>query len=316
MASLMRRTGDVNRRDFMARSVPATALSATAVCSVFPKGTSASPGHDDTGKVTMDCQDIANHFKATGDWVAWDKTTDTFKAGNAAKPVKKVAVAWKASWNALRTAVARGAEMFISHESICVNAVNSSPRPEVVFALPSEKPKFEWLERTGLVVYRCHDFWDRFPKEGVRDSWRAVLKIGSKIVADEYPFYVTEVDSVTVRELAHHVLQQIRPLGQNGIMVSGNLEKRVSRVGTGTGAYSKSLEMRELGADVGIITDDYHLHVRMGVHAAELDFPLIIVNHGVSEEWGIRNLARYLGRTFPALEVFHIPQYCAYKIIS
>jgi len=53
----------------------------------------------------------------------------------------------------------------------------------------------------------------------------------------------------------------------------------------------------------------------MGVHANELDFPVILVNHGVSEEWGIMNLAKYLQGEFPLIEVFHIPQYCPYKII-
>ena len=53
----------------------------------------------------------------------------------------------------------------------------------------------------------------------------------------------------------------------------------------------------------------------MGVHANELDFPTIVVNHGVSEEWGIMNLAKYVQQTFPSVEVFHIPQYCPYKII-
>ena len=75
------------------------------------------------------------------------------------------------------------------------------------------------------------------------------------------------------------------------------------------------VKMMELGAEAGILTDDYYLHVRMGVHACELDFPTIVVNHGVSEEWGVRNLACYLRRVFPALEVFHIPQHCVYTVL-
>jgi hypothetical protein len=107
----------------------------------------------------LTCRDISDHFRSTdaGKNVNWEITTDTLKSGDPSKPVKKVAVAWKASWDALREAVSNDADLFISHESICVNAKNGSPDPEVVFALPSEKPKFDWLEKTGLVVYRCHD---------------------------------------------------------------------------------------------------------------------------------------------------------------
>ena len=133
----------------------------------------------------MDSTDIQNHFRERGTWVDWGNTTDTIKAGDPTRPVKTVAVAWKASWEALREAVSRGADLFVSHESICVKAVNGSPEPEIVFALPSEKPKFEWIEETGLVVYRCHDFWDRFSGEGIRDSWQRGLEIGDRIVADD-----------------------------------------------------------------------------------------------------------------------------------
>ncbi len=273
--------------------------------------------YDFVQKAGMTCMDIHNHLKSTetAKTVNWDRTTDTFKAGDPSKPVKKIAVAWKASWDALKEAERRGADMFISHESICVNAQNGSPEPEVVFALPTEKPKFDWLGKTGLVVYRCHDVWDRFPEIGVRDTWQRELKIGNKIINDAYPFYVTQIDPMTVGELSQHILKLLKPLGQTGVMVTGNLEKKVSKVGTGTGQNNNSVALREAGADIGIMTDDGYNNVRMGHHANELDFPTIVVNHGVSEEWALRNLATYLQKTFPKIEVFNIPQNCLYKII-
>ena len=91
----------------------------------------------------MRCIDLHAHFRKRADWVNWDRTTDTFKAGDPLKPVHTVAVAWKASWDALREAHDRGADLFVSHESICVKAVNGSPELEVVFALDSERPKFD-----------------------------------------------------------------------------------------------------------------------------------------------------------------------------
>jgi putative NIF3 family GTP cyclohydrolase 1 type 2 len=268
-------------------------------------------------KSSMKCIDIHNHFRSTetAKLVNWERTTDTFKAGDPSKPVRKVAVAWKASWDALKEAAAKGADLFVSHESICVNAENGSPEPEVKFALPSEMPKFEWLEKSGLVVYRCHDVWDRFPEIGIRDTWQRELKLGGKIIKDEYPFYVTEVAPITLGDLAKHLLEVLKPLGQNGVVVTGDLNKKVSRIGTGTGQNNNSVALRDAGADVGIMTDDGYNNVRMGHHAKELGFPTIVVNHGVSEEWALRNLAIYLQKTFPQLEVFDIPQYCIYKII-
>lgn len=315
MESKIKRRSKISRREFIKKSSSA-AFGAAVMTSISGKNLWADPGNERAGKTGMICSDIDSHFRKKGTWVNWDKTADTFKAGDPSKPVKRVAVAWKASWDALREAVSKNTDLFISHESICVNAVNGSSEPEVVFALPSEKSKFDWIEKSGLVVYRCHDVWDRFPGEGIRDSWREGLKIGDRIFADKYPLYVTEIEPMTVSNLAHHVLQQIKPLGQNGIMVSGFLEKKVSRIGTGTGMSHNPPAMKKLGADVGIMTDDGYKHVRMGVHANELDFPTIFVNHGVTEEWGIKNLAYYLQHEFPKLEVFHIPQYCPYTFLG
>lgn len=244
----------------------------------------------------------------------WEHTTDTFKAGDPDREVTTIAVAWKATWDALRQAHDFGAQLFVSHESICVRAVNGDPSPEVTFALPSEKPKFDWLEESGLVVYRCHDFWDRYPQEGVRWSWQQGLNLGGRVVADHYPWLITEISPRPLKDLTSHVLEKIKPLGQTGVQVFGDPNRMVSRVGTGTGVVSDLLPMMELGADVGIFTDDYFLHVRMGAHVNELGFPGIGVNHGVAEAWGIEALAGYLRRTFPEVDVIHIPQLCPYRV--
>ena len=100
------------------------------------------------------------------------------------------------------------------------------------------------------------------------------------------------------------------------MLVTGDLDRRVSRIATGTGAIDDPLEMRALGADVALIVDDYYRHVREGAHVRELGLSTITVNHGVAEEWGVRNLAAYLGEAFPELEVFHISQRCPYTMVG
>jgi len=264
----------------------------------------------------MKCVDVHHHLRSQAPWVDWDRTTDTFKAGDPDKTVRTVAVAWKPTWDALKEAHRRGADLFVGHESICVNAVNGSPEPEIVFALDSEKPKFDWLAESGLTVYRCHDVWDRFPEVGIRCAWREGLELGGQIAVDRYPYFVTEVEPRPLVELARQVLARLRSLGQNGVLVTGDLERPVSRIATGTGAIDDPLEMYALGADVAMIVDDYYRHVREGVHVRELGFSTITVNHGVAEEWGVRKLAAYLGKTFPQLEVVHLPQRCPYTVVG
>ena len=134
----------------------------------------------------MKCEDIRDHFQAVGEWVNWGRTTDTFKAGEPDRDARTVAVVWKPTLTALKEALERGADLVVAHESLAVKAVNGDPEPEIKFALPSEKPLFDWLAETELVVFRCHDFWDGFPDEGIRWAWQRGLELRGKIVEDAY----------------------------------------------------------------------------------------------------------------------------------
>lgn len=264
----------------------------------------------------MKCIDIHQTLKGIGTWVDWDHTVDSFKAGASQRKVKRVAVSWKASRTALEQAITFGSDLFITHESIAVEAVNVSSEQDSHFALESEIPLFEWLDSTELVVYRCHDFWDQFPVLGVRDSWVSGLLGEAKIVEDAYPYLVAEIEPMSIKALVHKLLSKIKPLGENGVLITGDMDAVVSKVGLGTGAVTDPFRMIALGAEVGIVTDDYHLFVRAGEHAQDLGFPTITVNHGVSEEWGIRNLAAYVDSQFPELETLFIPHPCIYQCIS
>lgn len=264
----------------------------------------------------MRCRDLARHFREVGTWVKPEQKVDGFKAGDPEREVTKVAVAWKPDWETLRAAHEWGAEFLVGHESICVNARNGEKAFEAQYALPTEEPKFRWLEETKLVVYRCHDFLDNQPEIGIRCAWRDGLELGGSIYADEYPYFVTEIEPRSLRDLAKHVLDKTRALGQDGLLICGDPERSVSRVATGTGAITDPFKMRALGADSAIITEDFFTHVRMGAHARELDFPFVVANHGVSEEWGMRNLANYLSETFSQLEVKYIPQRCTYTVFK
>jgi len=44
--------------------------------------------------------------------------------------------------------------------------------------------------------------------------------------------------------------------------------------------------------------------------------PLIVVDHTVSEEPGIINLAGYLKRQFPGVKVEYLPTHCPFKVVA
>ena len=263
----------------------------------------------------MKCLEVDTYFKRIGAWVNWNKTTDIFSFGCAEEKIKKIAIAWKPSFAALKQAKAHGANFFIAHESIGVKAVNGSMRQDREFMLESESELFDFLKTSSLVVYRCHDFLDAMPEWGVMHAWQKELELGGRIVAEEYPNIITEIQPISVRSLALHVIAKTTDLGQKSVMISGNPDKIVHSVATGTGCAHNIQNVRSLGAEVSIVVDDAYNSVRLGSHMRDLDYPMIIVNHGVSEEWAVRNLAQHLRTVFPDVEVMYIPQYCAHKFV-
>ena len=267
-------------------------------------------------KNEINCSDVSSHFNSLWKWDIKDYKTDGFKAGKPDKMTDKIGVMWKPKLSSLKAAYSDGCSFIVCHESIAVKTQNDSKEPEASFALPEESEKFQFIKENDITIYRCHDLWDRMADIGVRDTWRAQLFENDPIFADHYPYYVTQIAPTSLASLARHIISKASPLGQNGILVSGDLKKKVSRIATGTGVCTDTALMHRLGADAAIITDDYYLYVRQGIMSEEMDFPTIAVNHNVAEESAIKNLALHLSSAFPNIDVKYYPQECPYTVIT
>jgi len=218
--------------------------------------------------------------------------------------------------NDLKAAHDDGCNFIVCHESIAVKTLNSSKEPELSFALDVEQDKFKFIEKSEQTIYRCHDLWDRIEEMGVRDTWRSSLFPNGEVITSSYPYYVTKIKPISINDLAHDILKKTKSLGQNGVLLSGDGSKTVSKIATGTGVCTDTAAMKKLGADASIITDDYYLHVRQGVLSKEMNFPTITINHNVAEEWAIENLYKYLQSVFPSVEIIYYKQGCPYKVIT
>ena len=68
-----------------------------------------------------------------------------------------------------------------------------------------------------------------------------------------------------------------------------------------------------LGADIGIVTE--LIWWREARWFQDMGVPLLVVDHTVSEEPGMINLARYLSRQFPDVKVEYQPTHCPFRLI-
>ncbi len=280
----------------------------------------------------MKAEELDAHMRRVGTWVDWDRTVDQFLAGDPKTEVKGIAVSWMPTLANLGKALTDGCNMFMTHEPLYSVRVDETGkviqgslltdahlRILATMALDQRDAwvvKQRWLDETSMVVYRCHDFWDDFPEIGIHGAWAKWLGFLGKPVAARKFYEVHEVGDTSVGDLAKRILERVKPLGQEAVLVVGDLGKKASRLALGTGAITQYRVMHSTGADVLLVTDDGTRLWESGQWSLDTEIPLIIVNHSTSEEPGMRTLALYLQQVFPDVHVKEIPVGCIYTTVK
>jgi len=123
--------------------------------------------------------DVHEYLRSLGPWVAWDQgTCDGFKYGDPETEVSGIAVTWQALQSTLEEAHVRVHNLVVTHEPTFYSHMDDDGD---LRATAPARHKAEFLDRTGMVVYRCHDLWDVYPAEGILDSWSTFLGLGAPI---------------------------------------------------------------------------------------------------------------------------------------
>ncbi len=254
----------------------------------------------------MRAKDIREHFQSVGQWVDWTHTCDQFLHGDPEMEVEGMATAWIATESAVRTAAAKGLNLFITHEQFDLQRYREDPLGrEVVEA------KHDLLDELGITVLRCHDTWDRMPEVGIPDAWAAHLGFDTEPRPVESFYRLCLLGQCTVEDAARKVLERVRELGQDTVLMFGEPEREVSRMAVGTGAITHLPSMQRLDADLLLATDDGINTEAALLWALERDVPVLIVNHATAEKPGMKAMAGYLREQFPELpaEFIDNPEY-------
>jgi len=293
----------ISRRRFVS-GVPSLAATVAAAGAVVSRAGTA-------GVITAG--DIHRYLKSLdGGWVRWEKTVDTFKAGSPETAVKGIAVAWMPYNHALGRAQELGCNLFVTHEPTYYNHRDDDPE---IFRFPAVKAKREFIEKNGLVIIRCHDVWDQYPKIGIPTGWGTLLELGQPIDGAGY-YYVYDGKGRSSGALARQIASRTAGFAQPGVQLIGPDDKPVRRIALGTGAITPMFHFIEkLAADMAICVDDDFTYWRDGAYAIDAGFPVVVVNHPVAEEYSMKLLADQLSRQYPQLPVHHIPESCMYRLV-
>ena len=255
-----------------------------------------------------------------------EPSVDRIIIGEPGTKIKKVGTAWTPYFKTLKYAVGQGINVLIVHEPTFYRHWDLDVKDQELFNTPSTakaqylealETKKKWIESNGLVIIRSHDVPDIIKNFGI--PFGLGLKLGFKnedIIRskDYYNVYKTEKDSA--ENIARKIAFKLKDFNQPGVAFYGDPDRLVSTIGLGTGCICDPQQYAELNPDLCIGIDDTIRTWVQTTYSEDTGKPLIVINHGTSEEMGMQLLNDYLSRNIPSIEFIHINQGCSYKWIN
>lgn len=259
-----------------------------------------------------------------------EPSVDRIIIGDPKTRIKKVGTVWMPYLETLKQAVDHGINVLIVHEPTFYDHwdLDNLKSPD----LPSEKRKIieaidepyieaierkkKWIEENELVIIRSHDVMDLVKDFGM--PFALGQKLGFKnedIIRSKDYFNVYQVEEQLAINIARRIASYLADFNQPGVAFYGDPERKISSVGLGTGCICDPRDYADLHPDLCIAIDDTIRTWVQTTYAEDTGNPLVIINHGTSEENGMRLLNEFLKRNLPYLEFVHLNQGCGYKWI-
>jgi putative NIF3 family GTP cyclohydrolase 1 type 2 len=254
------------------------------------------------------------------------RTVDRFIIGDPETKIKKAGTCWMSDWKTCRKAVESGVNVLVTHEPTFYTHWDLDEKEGDYFASPAYTKelyleqvgkKKKWINDNGLVIIRNHDTMDALREKGIPFALGNFLGFTNEEIIASRTFYnVYKVKSQTAAAFAKKMAVQLSGIGQPGVAFYGDPERVIASVGVGTGCICDPMEFADLKPDIFISIDDVVRTWTQTAFAEDTGNPLIVINHGTSEEMGMRSLNQIIRQKFPDLEVVHFNQGCSYKWIT
>ncbi|MFB9326101.1 Nif3-like dinuclear metal center hexameric protein [Paenibacillus aurantiacus] len=233
-----------------------------------------------------------------------EQTVDTLKSGSPDKPVRKVAVVMTATYAIIKQAVDTGADLIIAHEPTYYNHLDETNWLE---GDPVYEKKRELIESSGIAIFRLHDYIHEYEPDGILSGMLHALGWEAYADPDNQLLLTLPPDEAgTVGDLAAYLK---RRLGMDSLLLAGDPDMAVSRIGFLPGAPGGRLQMDVLrtgGIDLLIAGETNEWETNEYVRdAVDMGFAkaLLVTGHQKSEEAGMATVAEMLRAQLPELLV-------------
>ncbi len=255
-----------------------------------------------------------------------EPSVDRIIIGNPDTIIKKAGTAWTPYFKTLKHAVNLGINVLIVHEPTFYMHWDldekdqfyvNTPSPAREQYLESLGIKKKWIESNGLVIIRSHDVPDVIKTFGIPFGLGLSLGFKNEDIIHSKDFYnVYQIKKDTAVNIARKIAERLKDFDQPGVAFYGDPNMPVSTVGLGTGCICDPRDYAEFNPDLCIGVDDTISTWKHTTFAEDTGKPLVVINHGTSEEMGVRLLNQYLIKNIPSIDFIHINQGCGYKWIQ
>ena len=239
--------------------------------------------------------------------VPWtEPTVDTFKDGDSTTRVTGIAVTMMATFDVLRRAAARGANLVITHEPTFYDHFDKLDVLEAEHdSVTAAKRAF--IREHRMVVVRMHDHWHRRSPEPMATNLSR--KLGWEQYRSPASEFLYRIPETTLAELAGTIR---RRLPAPTLRVVGDSNLRVTKIVLVPGAagFDRHRQALRQDAQVLVIGEAHEWetveYVADAITAGQKK-ALIILGHVPSEQDGMEEFARWLGTIVKEVPIMFVP---------
>jgi Duf34/NIF3 (NGG1p interacting factor 3) len=303
-------------------------MAGAATAGALFAGTGASAALDgaprQAGGPPLLAKDVADFLRTLAD-VA-EPSVDRIVIGDHQAEVAGIGTCWLPYWETCRQAVRDGVNLLVVHEPTFYTHWDLDEKSPDLFAasaagraayLKAIEVKKAWIQANKLVVIRCHDVLDKIGGFGIPHAFGKLLGFAGGDLIRSKPYYnVYRTTPKKAIDAAHEIARRMFEVRQPGVAFYGDKDRVVGSVGVGTGCFCDPVEFMDLSPDLFIAIDDVVRTWTQTVYARDTGHPLVVVNHGATEEAGVRGLSEFLAKHYAGRKVIHYPQGCGYDWVT
>ena len=242
-----------------------------------------------------------------------ETTVDRIIIGDPDAPVDRVAVCWQSYWETLKNANAMGIRVVVTHEPTFYTHYDlretNQPYPDQTAI------KKKWIEDNRMTVIRCHDALDKAAEFGIPFAFGRGLGL-NKIIRSQQFYNVYEIQPAKALDVAKSLAGKLRAVNQLGIAFYGDKDRIIKTIGVGTGCGCNPREFSRMAPDLFIAIDDSIRTWTETSYSKDTGVPLVVINHGASEEFGVIALRDKIADAHPEIDAIHFPQGCGYDWVT